>query len=132
MILDYWANDKNPLHSLKVLIIATTRFQVWVILLIKKHQAKLEYCVDLFFVLVVGVEADLHCVEYMVNVDPEEPSWWVWVTEEMVPSNTEEWSGIDNENYVIISEEQVVDGVANFLAQCVLSSPKSKVLIFYF
>ncbi|KAJ8618923.1 hypothetical protein MRB53_015109 [Persea americana] len=73
-----------------------------------------------------ATEADLHCVEYMVNVDPEEPSWWVWVTEEMVPSNTEEWSGIDNENYVIISEEQVVDGVANFLAQCILSSPKSK------
>lgn len=79
--------------------------------------------------MVVGIGADLHSVEYMVNVDPEEPSWWVWVTEEMVPSNTEEWSGIDNENYVIIGEEHVVEGVANFIAKCILSSPKSKVLI---
>lgn len=71
----------------------------------------------------------MHSVEYVVNVDPEEPSWWVWVTEEMVPSNTEEWSGIDNENYVIIGEEHVVEGVANFIAKCILSSPKSKVLI---
>ncbi|XXG70852.1 hypothetical protein AAC387_Pa07g0243 [Persea americana] len=69
---------------------------------------------------------DLHLVEYMVNVDPEEPSWWVWVTEEMVPSNKEEGSGIDSESYVIVSEDHVVEGVANFLARCILSNPGSK------
>ncbi|XP_077213064.1 elongation factor [Tasmannia lanceolata] len=44
----------------------------------------------------------------------------------MVPGNTEELSGIDNESYVIINEEQVVDGVANFIAKCIVSNPKSK------
>ena len=51
----------------------------------------------------------------------------MWVTDEMVPSNVEERSGIDNENYVIISEAHVVDGVANFMAKCILSNPKAQV-----
>ncbi|XP_058097194.1 uncharacterized protein LOC131242519 isoform X2 [Magnolia sinica] len=71
---------------------------------------------------------DLHSVETLVNVDIEEPSWWVWVTHDMVPSNTEERSGIDDESYVIITEELVVDGVANFMARCILANPKSKSL----
>ncbi|KAK1301539.1 hypothetical protein QJS10_CPB12g01672 [Acorus calamus] len=73
-----------------------------------------------------ATESDLHLVEDLVNVDLEQPSWWVWVTPEMVPSTVEELSGIDNENYVIINEEHIVDGVANFLAKCILANPKSK------
>ncbi|GLT47097.1 hypothetical protein SLA2020_208160 [Shorea laevis] len=69
---------------------------------------------------------DMHSAEILVNVDHEEPSWWVWVTDEMVPSNVEEWSGIDDENYIIVSEEHVVDGVANFMAKCILSNPKAQ------
>lgn len=57
----------------------------------------------------------------------EEPSWWVWVTDEKFHCNVEERSGIDNENYVIISEEHVVDGVAHFMARCILSNPKAQV-----
>uniref|UniRef100_A0A5B6YHR8 RRP15-like protein n=1 Tax=Davidia involucrata TaxID=16924 RepID=A0A5B6YHR8_DAVIN len=72
--------------------------------------------------------ADLQSAEVLINVDPEEPSWWVWVTDEMVPRNVEELSGIDNENYVIVSEEHVVDGVANFMARCILSNPKAQSL----
>ncbi|KAA8538487.1 hypothetical protein F0562_028142 [Nyssa sinensis] len=72
--------------------------------------------------------ADLQSAEVLINVDLGEPSWWVWVTEEMVPSNVEEWSGIDNENYVVVSEEHVVDGVANFMARCILSNPKAQSL----
>ncbi|XP_026663877.2 uncharacterized protein LOC113463307 isoform X3 [Phoenix dactylifera] len=40
----------------------------------------------------------------------------------------EEVSGIDNESYVIISEENVVEGIAHFIASCILENPKSKVL----
>lgn len=69
---------------------------------------------------------DVHLAGILVNIDQEEPSWWVWVTDEMVPSNVEEWSGIDDENYVVVSEEHVVDGVANFMAKCVLSNPKAQ------
>ncbi|KAL8459510.1 hypothetical protein ACS0TY_036847 [Phlomoides rotata] len=68
---------------------------------------------------------DLEKVEVLIKVDHEEPSWWVWVSEDMVPHNKEEKSGIDNENYVIVTEEHVVDGVANFMARCILANPKS-------
>ncbi|KAK6938418.1 hypothetical protein RJ641_031926 [Dillenia turbinata] len=75
-----------------------------------------------------ATEADLHSAEILVNVDTEEPSWWVWVTEDMVPSNVEEWSGIDDEKYVVVCEEHVVDGVANFIARCILSNPRAQAL----
>lgn len=67
---------------------------------------------------------DLEAVEVLINVDQEEPSWWVWVTDSMVPGISEERSGIDEENYVVVCEEHVVDGVANFLARCIVSNPK--------
>lgn len=69
----------------------------------------------------------MHSAEILINVDLEEPSWWVWVTDEAVPNKVEEWSEIDDENYVVISEEHVVDGVANFIARCILSNPKALV-----
>ncbi|KHF98388.1 Elongation factor 4 [Gossypium arboreum] len=71
---------------------------------------------------------DVHSAEVLINVDQKEPSWWVWVTDEMVPSNVEEWSGIDDENYVVVSEEHVVDGVANFMAKCLLLNPKAQTM----
>lgn len=49
------------------------------------------------------------------------------MTEEMVPSNVEERSGIDNDSYVVVTEEHVVDGVANFMAKCIISNPKAQV-----
>ncbi|XP_057532510.1 uncharacterized protein LOC130810455 [Amaranthus tricolor] len=67
---------------------------------------------------------DLEAVDILINVDQEEPSWWVWVTDSMVPGTSEERSGIDDESYVIICEEHVVDGVANFIARCIVSNPK--------
>ena len=69
----------------------------------------------------------MRSAEILIKVDGEEPSWWVWVTDEMVPSNVEEWSGIDDEKYVVVSEEHVVDGVANFMARCIMSNPKAQV-----
>lgn len=69
---------------------------------------------------------DLQSAEVLINVDNNEPSWWVWVTEEMVPNNVEEQSGIDNENYVVVTEEHVVDGVANFMANCIVSNTKAQ------
>ena len=69
----------------------------------------------------------MRSAEILIKVDGEEPSWWVWVTDEMLPSNVEEWSGIDDEKYVVVSEEHVVDGVANFMARCIMSNPKAQV-----
>ncbi|XP_062082999.1 uncharacterized protein LOC133789248 [Humulus lupulus] len=74
----------------------------------------------------VATENDLQAAEILVNVDQKEPSWWVWVTDDMVPSNVEERSGIDNDSYIVVSEEHVVDGVANFIAKCIVSNPKAQ------
>ncbi|KGN61230.1 uncharacterized protein LOC101203040 [Cucumis sativus] len=70
--------------------------------------------------------ADSHAADILVNVSHEAPSWWVWVTEDMVPNNVEEWSGIDDESYVIVSEEHVVEAVAHFMARCIMSNPKTR------
>ena len=45
----------------------------------------------------------------------------------MISGKVEEMSGIDNESYVLVSEEHVVDGIANFMAKCIVSSPKARV-----
>ncbi|KAG6784177.1 hypothetical protein POTOM_009863 [Populus tomentosa] len=71
---------------------------------------------------------DMQLVEVLISVDNKEPSRWVWVTEDMVPSNTEERSGIDDENYVVVTEENVVDGVAYFMAKCLVANPKAQKL----
>ncbi|KAK7385203.1 hypothetical protein VNO78_30916 [Psophocarpus tetragonolobus] len=72
-----------------------------------------------------ATELDHRSADNLVNIDSQDPSWWVWVTDEMDPSDVEEWSGIDDENYLVIGEEHVVDGVANFMARCALSNPKT-------
>ncbi|GMH17406.1 hypothetical protein Nepgr_019247 [Nepenthes gracilis] len=72
--------------------------------------------------------ADLDSAEILVNIDQEEPSLWVWITEEMVPGTSEEWSGIDDDNYVIVCEDHVVEGVANFISRCILTNPKAQKL----
>lgn len=75
----------------------------------------------------VLLETDLETTESLIDLSSIEPSWWVWVDDETVPSNVEEGSIIDNENYVVVSEESVVDGVANFIAKSVLSNPSAQV-----
>jgi hypothetical protein len=53
---------------------------------------------------------------------------WVLIARDTAGANLEEISGIDDENYVIISEDDIVDGIATFVARCILEDPKSKVL----
>lgn len=84
---------------------------------------------DLSFIVQLGIEENGGDVS--INVDGE-LSWWVWVTEKLDPQNLEEPSGIDNENYVIISEENVIDGIASFIARCILENPESKVHYLFF
>ncbi|XP_058728499.1 uncharacterized protein LOC131600337 [Vicia villosa] len=72
-----------------------------------------------------ATEVDYRSADILINMDAKEPSWWVWVADETDPVNFEECSGIDDESYLIISEEHVVDGVANFMARCIMSNPKA-------
>lgn len=71
-------------------------------------------------------ESNVERAEVLIKVDHEEPSWWVWVTDDMVPNKVEEMSGIDHENYVIVNEDLVVDAVANFMARCILANKKAQ------
>jgi hypothetical protein len=73
---------------------------------------------DLSFIVQLGIEESSGDVS--INVDGE-LSWWVWVTEKLDSQNLEEPSEIDNENYVIISEENVIDGIASFIARRILN-----------
>ncbi|KAI3521457.1 hypothetical protein L1887_10925 [Cichorium endivia] len=71
-------------------------------------------------------ELGLQLDEILIDVGLEEPSLWIWVTVEMVHGNLEETSGIDKENYIVINQEQVVDGIANFMARYILLNPNAK------
>ncbi|WVZ60210.1 hypothetical protein U9M48_010261, partial [Paspalum notatum var. saurae] len=53
---------------------------------------------------------------------------WVLVACDTAGTNLEEISGIDDENYVIVNEDDIVDGIASFVARCILEDPKSKSL----
>ncbi|KAG8097886.1 hypothetical protein GUJ93_ZPchr0013g37474 [Zizania palustris] len=41
-------------------------------------------------------------------------------------ANMEEVSGIDNENYVLVNDDDIIDGMTTFIARCILEDPKSK------
>lgn len=74
-----------------------------------------------------SIEAkDLKGIDFSVGAQNWEPGQWAWVTEDMLPEELEEASGLDGENYVLVSEENVVDGIAEFIAKCIHENPKSK------
>lgn len=66
--------------------------------------------------------------DIMVNSNPDDPSWWVWVTKDTVPNKREEQCTLDDENYIIITEEDIVEGIALFMARIVVNNPNSKSL----
>lgn len=53
---------------------------------------------------------------------------WVLVASDTAGANLEEISGIDDENYAIINEDDIVDSIASFVARCIIEDPKSKSL----
>ncbi|XP_078444584.1 elongation factor isoform X2 [Wolffia australiana] len=73
-------------------------------------------------------DGDSTMSEVVIDIGDSEPSFWIWVTDDMVPSLVQEPCGIDNDSYIIVSEDQVVDGIAHFMATCILANPKSKTL----
>jgi hypothetical protein len=55
---------------------------------------------------------------------------WVLVACDKPGANMEEISGIDNENYVLVNDDDIIDGMTSFIARCILEDPKSKVSCF--
>ncbi|KAJ7553401.1 hypothetical protein O6H91_06G096600 [Diphasiastrum complanatum] len=64
----------------------------------------------------------------LVDTGIEDPSWWVWVAEDdlSVSQPKFEPGGLDAEGYVVVTEEDIIDGIANFLAQYIASMPEAK------
>ncbi|KAF9617080.1 hypothetical protein IFM89_033185, partial [Coptis chinensis] len=67
---------------------------------------------------------DLHSAE--TDVGLEEPSSWAFITHENILTNVEVLSQSDDESYVTVDKEFVVDGVANLIARCIFCHPKAK------
>ncbi|KAL6847485.1 hypothetical protein ACP4OV_023338 [Aristida adscensionis] len=55
-------------------------------------------------------------------------SSWVFLSCDSGVSSLEEISGIDSDSYVIVNEDDIVDGIASFVARCIIEDPKSKLL----
>lgn len=53
---------------------------------------------------------------------------WLLVSCDNAGGNLEEISGIDDENYVIVNEDDIVDAISTFVARCILEDPKAKTL----
>lgn len=66
--------------------------------------------------------------DVLINGGEGNPNLWVLVKHDTEPDRMEEASGIDDENYVVISEENVVDGIGSFIGRCILENPKSKAM----
>lgn len=45
---------------------------------------------------------------------------WLLVSCDTAGGNLEEISGIDDENYVMVNEDDIVDAIATFVARCIL------------
>jgi len=69
----------------------------------------------------MGIEGDI-----LGNNNPEDPSLWVWVPDDMATRKVEERCGLDNEGYIIITEEDLVDGIATFIANYIVSNSQAK------
>eukprot|EP00249_Psilotum_nudum_P011787 c23384_g1_i1 orf=414-1235(+) len=63
----------------------------------------------------------------MVNLNPEDPNWWMWITDGLVSSEqNEELGDLDNDGYIVVSQDDVVDGMAIFIARYISSNPQAK------
>lgn len=69
----------------------------------------------------MGIEGDI-----LGNNNPEDTSLWVWVPDDMATRKVEERCGLDNEGYIIITEEDLVDGIATFISNYIVSNSQAK------
>ncbi|KAL6894433.1 hypothetical protein ACP4OV_008531 [Aristida adscensionis] len=75
-----------------------------------------------------GNMAEVEVGDVADNMGNGKKGSWVLVACDATRPNLEEISGIDDENYVMINEDDIVDGIATFVARCILEDPKSKSL----
>eukprot|EP00249_Psilotum_nudum_P034267 c5306_g1_i2 orf=289-1071(-) len=65
--------------------------------------------------------------DVIVSLYPEDPNGWLWVPDDQVSSDPKvEPNGLDSDGYIVVSEEDVVEGMAVFVARCILVNPHAK------
>ena len=69
-----------------------------------------------------------HADGYEVAVDVEDPDWWLWVTpNDVSPTPNEPSDLLDGSGYVVVESEDVIDGIASFIARFLAAHPEAKV-----
>lgn len=65
-----------------------------------------------------------------VNVDVDDPSWWLWVSDvDVCGTPRTEASGLgdgDEDEYIVLDRDDVVDGVADFVARFLSTHPQTE------
>lgn len=69
----------------------------------------------------MGIEGDI-----LANTNHKDPNMWVWVPDDMATRKVEERCELDNEGYIVITEEDLVDGIATFVANYIVSNSQAK------
>lgn len=64
-----------------------------------------------------------------MNPNSEDPNWWLLVDDDFLGPDKVEEDGMDSEGYVVVNQEDFVDGIASFLAKYISAMPEAKVLI---
>lgn len=64
--------------------------------------------------------------DILVNSSLDDKSRWLWVPEDATPTKREEKCSLDDENYILVTEEDVVEGIALLVAGIVAANPQSK------
>lgn len=64
-----------------------------------------------------------------VKADVDDPNWWLWLSEkDMAGGETKEvQDGLGSDGYVIVSQDDIVDSIASFMARYISSIPQAKV-----
>lgn len=63
-----------------------------------------------------------------VKADVDDPNWWLWLSENDMDRETKEvQDGLGSDGYVVVSQEDIVDGIASFIARYISSIPQAKV-----
>lgn len=61
-----------------------------------------------------------------VNPNSEDPHWWLLVDDFLGPESKVEKDGLDSDGYVVVNQDDFVDGIASCLAKYISSMPQAK------
>lgn len=58
----------------------------------------------------------------------DDPNWWLWLSENDTDREIKEVKdGLGSDGYVMVSQEDIVDSIASFIARYISSIPQAKV-----